>query len=141
MQSVPKKFAISITVSDLEKIRSSLRRWGKPEEVVCKFSGSQLHTYYEMWSQFVDTDWSNWDISEYDHDIGCRYWIQIAIENSNLDTRKNLEKFVSLLDEQFKARMKPSQIAQPTSKEPFLGSPYFWETHTIHPVLMLDNQG
>ena len=125
----------------MEKIRVALRSWGKSEEIVSGFTGSRLHDYFGTWSQFVDTDWSDWDRAEYNHDIGCRYWIQLAIENSSSDTSENLQQAVQPVDERFKARMKPCQdTTQLMLKGPFLDHPYFWETHTIHPELMLNNE-
>jgi hypothetical protein len=81
--------------------------WGKAQDVIHEFNGARLHDHYEMWAQFIDTDWENWNISEYHHDIGCRYWIQLAIEHSTSQTRSSLEQAVQPLDERFKARMKP----------------------------------
>lgn len=127
--------AISLTSSDLEKIRIALRVWGKSQEVVDNFSETRLQEHYGNWSQFVDNDWENWDISEYIHDIGCRYWIQIAIENSGGDTAKNLERLVQPIDDRFKVKMQPCQTVSYASKDGLLNHPYFWETHAIHPEL------
>ena len=80
-------FQFAITLDDLHAIRVALTQWGKSPEVVQNFTGAELHRYYEAWSQFVETDWEAWDIAEYRHDIGCRYWIQIALEYAAVETR------------------------------------------------------
>jgi hypothetical protein len=114
-------------------IRTALQAWGKPANIVGEFDGARLHNYYEQWAQFVQTDWSHWDISEYDHDIGCRYWIQIAIEHATPQTRVVLEQTILPIDETFIAQMRPCEFRQYSAREPLSNHPYFWEINTIYP--------
>jgi hypothetical protein len=83
-------FDVEITVADLESIRDAIRKWGKPSRVADEYEGARLYDQLCAWAQFVDTDWADWDQSEYDHDIGCRYWIQVAIEHSSSATATRL---------------------------------------------------
>ena len=82
MEITPLKFQLAITQDDLRSIREAIRKWGKPAECIDGFTGAELYRHFERWQPFVSTDWTDWDISEYGHDIGCRYWIQVAIEHS-----------------------------------------------------------
>jgi hypothetical protein len=135
MRIAEHQFDLRIELSDLERIRSAIRRWGKPAEVADAYDGSLLYRHVEAWHQFVKTDWGNWDASEYDHDIGCRVWVQLAIENSCAGSSERIELAVRPADEHFRASMVPA-VAWCRRTTPVLDShPYFWETHTIHPEL------
>jgi hypothetical protein len=125
---------LSILPDDLERIRAAVTIWKGPE-LGRAFSGTRVADYASAWSQFVDTDWAGWDRSEYDHDIGCRYWLQVILEHSAIPTRARLESAIRQSDQVFRTQMRP--IARvPTWRVPVLGEhPYFWETHTIHPEL------
>ena len=127
-------FNFEITSKDLDEIRAAIQQWKADSEIAEKFDGGTLYNHYERWLQFVETDWEGWDISEYEHDIGCRAWIQLAIENSTPKTAILLENEVSKIDEKFKKKMKPFQKNWVSSylKSPFKDGPYFWETNTIH---------
>ena len=127
-------FGFEITSEDLIKIRDAIRQWKGDPEIAGKFNGGDLYNHYEQWQQFVDSDWEGWDISEYDHDIGCRAWLQLAIENATSKTATLLHKEVTEIDEIFLERMRPfqKQWLSPYLKAPFKNGPYFWETHTIH---------
>jgi hypothetical protein len=127
-------FDVEITLSDLESIREAIRKWGKPPSVADEYAGARLYDEFCAWAQFVDTDWTDWDQSEYNHDIGCRYWIQLAIENSSSTTAARLQTAVAPIDARFKTRMRPTWRA--FERTPVLHDhPYFWETHTLHPDL------
>jgi len=126
-------FSFSLTETDFVSIRSALRLWGKSNDIVEGYDNAQLNRHFEMWANFVQTDWRDWDISEYNHDIGCRYWIQIAIDYATPQTRNLLEKSVQPIDEIFKTKMKLCSNQQNSSKMPQSGQPYFWETNTIYP--------
>ncbi len=135
MQIRKSEIEVWIEASDLERIRDALRRWGKPRDVIENYSGSLLHQHLGAWKAFVETDWSNWDISEYHHDIGCRSWIQLAIENSEHNTADRIHQAAKVLDKLFRAKMSPA-VESCRNTTPVLKShPYFWETHTIHPEL------
>ena len=74
------KFDVWITHEDLTSIRESLRgapRCGiEPKE----YFGTHVGGAYANWEIFVDTDWSQWDVAEYAHDLHRRNLIQHAIE-------------------------------------------------------------
>ena len=127
-------FGFEITSDDLTKIRLAIRRWKADPEISETFNGGALYDHFQQWQQFVDSDWEGWDISEYNHDIGCRAWIQLAIENSTQQTATLLENEVSKIDERFKERMKPfkKEWLSPYLRSPFKNAPYFWEAYTIH---------
>ena len=127
-------FSFEITRDDLAKMRDAIRQWKADPEISENFNGGTLYDHFQRWQKFVDTDWEGWDISEYNHDIGCRAWIQLAIENSTVETAMSLENEVSRIDDKFKVSMKPFQKEWlPVHlKKPFKHGPYFWETHTIH---------
>lgn len=127
-------FDFEIVSDDLTKIRAAIRQWKADPEISETFNGSALYDHFQRWQQFVDSDWEGWDISEYDHDIGCRAWIQLAIENSTPRTASCLEKEVSKIDDKFKKKMNPfkKEWISPHLKSPFKNGPYFWETYTIH---------
>ena len=127
-------FDVETALSDLEAIRGAIRKWGKPSSVVDEYAGARLYDEFCAWAQFVDTDWEAWDQSEYNHDIGCRSWIQLAIEYSSSATAIRLEAAVAPIDARFKSRMRPAR--RMIERTPVLqGHPYFWETHTLHPEL------
>lgn len=130
MRIAPLGFRFSLTPEDLRSIREAC-------EVAADFNGARLYEEFEAWEGFVDTDWSQWDSSEYDNDIACRFWIQLAIERSSPATRAVLEQQVEPLDERFRAVMKPARSRSGWDRLPLSGHPYFWETHTIHPDLGL----
>jgi hypothetical protein len=136
MKIRPLKYGISVKLEDIDLIRSAIKQWGKDEKVVSAFDGAKLHDYFEKWEIFVDSDWEAWDPSEYDHDVGCRYFIQICIEKSCSETRTILEREVQPLDDEFKGKMKPRKYSVKKIGAPFKEGPYFWELHTIHPELM-----
>ena len=124
----------SILPEDLDRIRGALTAW-KGADLAQAFWGDRVADYAEAWSQFVETDWSEWDPSEYDHDLGCRYWLQVFIEHSAPSTRSRLERAIQSTDAAFQTRMRPAARV-PASRVPVLHEhPYFWETHTLHPEL------
>lgn len=135
MKVSPLKFQFALTADDLHAIREAIRRWGEPSDRVEGFTGAELYRHFGRWEQFVSTDWSHWDISEYDHDIRCRYWIQVAIEHSCPVTRSVLESQVAPLDAQFQSCMRPAKHPDISEGAPLSRQPYFWESHTIHPEL------
>jgi hypothetical protein len=135
MEISPLKFQFELTPEDLRSIRDAIRRWGKPTDCVEGFNGAELYRHFERWQLFVDTNWADWDISEYSHDVGCRYWIQVAIEHSCPATRLVLEHQVEPIDTEFRAHMKAAKRPDVLDRAPFSKRPYFWETHTIHPEL------
>ncbi|MBK7897254.1 MAG: hypothetical protein IPJ90_20680 [Anaerolineaceae bacterium] len=101
------KYTFDISEDDILSIRQALKNWGKSEGIINAFNELKLQEYYEAWETFVNTDWDNWDVSEYDHDIGCRYFIQIVIENSSTKTKKFLEEMIKPIDNVFKMNMRP----------------------------------
>jgi hypothetical protein len=129
------KFNFSLTLDDLRSIREAIRRWGKPAECIEGFTGVELYRHFERWDQFVKTDWANWDRSEYNHDIGCRYWIRVAIEYSCPATRNILEQQIAPIDAQFQSHMKLIKRQSVLDCVPLSQHPYFWESHTILPEL------
>ena len=135
MQIKKCEFEVWVETSDLERIRDALRRWGKPCDVIENYCGSLLHQHLIAWQEFAETDWSKWDISEYHHDIGCRFWIQLAIENSEPNTADQIHQAAKVSDELFRAKMSPAVESCRSSTTVLRSHPYFWETHTIHPEL------
>lgn len=135
MKLAKSPFNVWIEAEELPMIRQAIRAWGKPDSVTEAYGGARLHEHLERWGQFVETDWEDWDISEYDHDVGCRVWVQLVIENTGPETSERIQRAVEPLDASFKARMiKGTAFCQ--TPTPILRShPYFWETHTIHPEL------
>ena len=135
MEIEKSKFDFSLSEQDRQQIKQAILKWGKPEDVCTSFNGARLYNHFEMWSQFGEMNWSTWDISEYDHDIGCRYWIQVCIEHSTPVTRLALEKAVAESDSKFKAQMRTAKHPSILQVSPLSSHPYFWETQTIHPEL------
>lgn len=134
------QFQAWIELEELPRIRTAIRTWGKPSELVEQYGGARLHDHLAQWQDFVETDWTDWDRSEYSHDIGCRIWVQLVLEYTGSDTCERIRRAVEPLDALFKARMVPATnfCRAPT---PILSShPYFWETHTIHPELGLGTE-
>ncbi len=127
-------FSFEITRDDLAKMRDAIRQWQADPPIAENFNGGKLYDYFTQWQSFVESDWEGWDISEYNHDIECRAWIQLAIESSTLETARRLEDEVSRIDDRFKEKMKPfkKEWLRFSLKSPFRRGPYFWETHTIH---------
>ncbi len=135
MQTRMDQLEIQLTSADLESIRTAIQAWGKPREVRDRYDEAMLRLHFMTWLHFVERDWSDWDASEYDHDLGSRFWIQLAIEHSQPATRQLLERVVAPLDERFRARMTPAKDKKSPTVAPLAGGPYFWETHTVHPDL------
>lgn len=78
MKVAKSPFDVWIEAEELSRIREVIRAWGTPVDVAEAYGGARLHGHLEQWCQFVETDWEAWDISEYDHDIRCRVWIQLV---------------------------------------------------------------
>ena len=135
MEHSPLKFSFALTPEDLRSIREAIRRWGKPTECISEFNGAELYRHFERWQQFVEINWANWDRSEYDHDIGCRFWIQVAIEHSCPSTCITLEEQVAPVDALFQTRMRPAKRPTILEGAPLAHHPYFWESQTLHPEL------
>ncbi len=122
-----------ILETDREAIRAALLRSGYADELAQVMS-ARIRLDFEGWEKFVNTDWSAWDFSEYDHEIGQRYGIQVIMEHSCAETRRRLEAEVKPIDDLFLKNMR--LFASPhVSREqlPLSEHPYFWETGTIHP--------
>ena len=124
----------SILPEDLDRIRAAVAIW-KGAELARTFSGARVAHYAEAWSTFVETDWASWDRSEYDHDLGCRYWLQVILEHGDSSTRARLETAIRSSDDVFRARMRPQSRPEKAHVPVLCEHPYFWETHTIHPEL------
>jgi hypothetical protein len=129
------KFNFCLSEQDLQQIRSAIRKWGKAENVCSDFNGARLYNHFETWSDFVEMNWADWDVAEYDHDIGCRYWIQVSIEHSTTKTQLALESAVAETDSKFKAKMNTAKRPNISKVSILSKHPYFWETQTIHPEL------
>ena len=136
MKIIEPRFKFCLSELDREQIKDGIRKWGKPEELSNNFNGGKLYSHFEAWSDFVETCWDDRDISEYDHDIGCRYWIQLCIERSTAATQPALERAVAASDCKFETRMKQRQHSNALQMSPLSHHSYFWETHTIHPELV-----
>lgn len=122
---------VFVTDTDVTLIREAIRAWGKPSNIVENYGVTLLRKHFLCWHKFVSFDWSEDWVSEYDHDIGCRYWIQLAIEHATSLTGKKLQAQVQPLDEMFQHRMEPAPIRRRASPGPWKAGPYFWETNTI----------
>ncbi len=129
------ELGVDLTADDVSSIRQAIRAWGKPPEVAVKYGTASLGEHLSAWKEFVERDWGDWDISEYDHDVGCRTWIQVAVEHSNPATAAQIEAAAKAADSIFRSLMVPAREL-PSYRVPVLRQhPYFWETHTIHPEL------
>jgi hypothetical protein len=120
-----------LTEADLRQIRDAVRRWGKPHDVVHGYGDELLRRHFEWWDEFVGDEWDADLYPEYSHDIGCRTWIQVAIEHATPRTRDQLAALVRPLDDVFKRRMWPKDRQSPRWRAPLAEAAYFWETHTI----------
>ena len=127
-------FNFEVTTNDLKLIRRAISSW-KPRFNNLKFDGGALFNSIEGWKQFIDTDWETWDVAEYNHDLGCRYWIQIAIENATEETSQLLSKYLYPIDRLFILKMKPisKEFNNQKINDVFKQETYFWYTHSIHP--------
>lgn len=105
--------------------------WDKPSPIVDNYGGGLLRTHLDCWREFVGFAWEAGSEDEYAHDIGVRYWLQIALEYSTPSTQARLQALLDPLDAEFKRRMIPAPLATYASSNPFMGRPYFWETHTL----------
>ena len=133
MQIDSPKVAVWIELEDLAEIRRSLTNSEASPDVINSFSGATLHKEFEAWHSFVTTDWEDWDFSEYDHDLACRYFIQLAIEHSSPETAARLASAVAPLDAVFKSKMRSCAVRITRDHLELRDRPYFWESHTIHP--------
>ena len=130
-------FSFKILDADLERVRVVIPYW-KPTFDVSKFDGAMLYNSFEGWIDFVDNDWEKWDMSEYRHEIPCRYWIQLAIEYATEETSLKLKKNVHPIDEKFKSKMQKSRAFKiKRASEVFKNQPYFFQSFTIHPDEMV----
>ena len=128
--SLPMKDLVLLDI-DLLQIRSAILRWKKNEELAHQFDVDRLKDHFEYWEKFVQQEWQGWDESEYDHDLGCRYWIQVAIEYSSVETKMALEKLVMPIDNQFQVKMQPLPNPKLVDYGILHHHPYFWEIDTI----------
>lgn len=120
-----------LTDEDVALIQNAIRIWGKPADIVEDYGEMLLRKHFSCWQKFVSFKWDeNWT-SEYDHDLGCRYWIQLAIEYATSPTSEMLRSRVQPLDEMFRQRMKPTPTSRKVSPGPWKDGTYFWETNTI----------
>jgi hypothetical protein len=133
MEITSPRFPIWIEPEDLELIRASLKRSAVGDAIIASFTGSALHDEFEAWDSVVTADWDGCDFSEYDHDIGCRYFIQLAIEHSSPQSASRLAQAVESLDAKFRARMRPCRERITRVHLELKGHPYFWESNSIHP--------
>ena len=117
--------------ADLHQIRSAIVRWKRNEELAHQFDANRLRLHFEYWEKFVQQEWQGWDESEYDHDLGCRYWIQVSIEYSSVERKMALEKLVIPIDNQFQVKMQPLPNPKLVDYGILHHHPYFWEINTI----------
>jgi hypothetical protein len=129
------RFDFCLSEQDRQQIRDGIRKWGKPHSLYTGFNGGRLYNHFEAWDDFVEMNWKDWDFSEYDYDIECRYWIQLSIEYATPVTKQALESAVAKADAKFKAMMKPTKRPKILQPSPLFSHPYFWEANTIHPEL------
>ena len=117
--------------ADLHQIRSAIVRWKRNEELAHQFDANRLRLHFGYWEKFVQQEWQGWDESEYDHDLGCRYWIQFSIEYSSVERKMALEKLVMPIDNQFQVKMQPLPNPKLVDYGILHHHPYFWEINTI----------
>jgi hypothetical protein len=120
-----------LTETDLRQIREAVRRWGKGPDIVSRYGDEMLGMHFDMWEAMVGDEWPADLYPEYHHDIGCRTWIQVAIEHATPRTRDRLADLVRPLDDVFKRRMWPWDGQSARSGAPLTEAAYFWDTHTI----------
>jgi len=128
-----------ITEADLGAIRRVMREAPACTMNAEEYFGADLGRSYAAWGLFLDTDWSEWDQSEYAHDIYCRSLIQLAIEQSCAATSRRLSEQVEPLDADFKRRMFPARASNDRRGIPLRFEHYFWELSTLHPELRLES--
>jgi hypothetical protein len=122
---------IYLTDKDVTLIQDAIHLWGKPADIVENYGEMLLRNHFLCWQKFVSFNWDEDWTAEYDHDLGCRYWIQLTIEYATLPTSEFLRLKVQPLDEIFKRRMKPIASSRKASPGPWKNGPYFWENNTI----------
>jgi hypothetical protein len=130
-QNTNHRYELNLSPADVDLINKALKLWGKPDELVEKFGATFLRERLENWEEFVNSEWDeDWEF-EYAHDIGVRYWIQLAIEHTTPETSNKIEALVTPLDQIFKNKAQPCPVREYAPAGPFKHKPYFWETHSI----------
>jgi hypothetical protein len=124
MELRPLRHDVWIEADEVEKGREALRRAGESEEQVQGFSGAAIHDLLAAWAQFVATDWTRWDISEYLNDIRVRDRLDVIWSALGDQSRSRLTAVLGPLDRSFKARMHAVEAAE--AKDP-----RFWVANTI----------
>jgi len=122
-----------LDASDIERLRSAIRKWGKPAIVASKYDEKMLLSQIEIWRTVTEMKWNAVDEPKYEQDITIRYWLQVAMEAVGFRTAERLEKLIQPIDTIFQSRMIP-QNAKTYGKRPQLKEKeYFWEAHTLLP--------
>ena len=134
-----RKLSLSVSLSDdeLSTIRNVIVAWGKSQAVANDFDGSKLHQLFDSWAEFVDTDWDGWDISEYNHDLGVRYWLQLVLENADFENSTSLQDALKPIDDRFIKAAHECGLLRSGNDSVFNEESYFWQNTSIHPEIGL----
>lgn len=121
---VPAKWNVSLGAREVSTVRKALGESKNLAAYARSFDGSTLHSWLEAWEALVSTEWSDWDLSEYNNEIVCRDLIEVVLKNSSPITKAALAADLVPLDEMFQKAMKPVN---------FSNSHGFWRANSIHP--------
>jgi hypothetical protein len=123
---------ICLTEEDLGAIQPVVESWmpGHGDAFTEQFLDDQLLA----WETFVNTRWYSDLDFEYNHDIGVRYWIQVAIEHATPETSDTIAEAVQPADDTFQKRMvltDEPELHASSRQDVFKRKAYFWELFTI----------
>ncbi|MGF1767076.1 hypothetical protein L4D06_06785 [Enterovibrio makurazakiensis] len=137
-----RKLSLSVSFSEdeLSNIRNVIVAWGKSQAIADDFDGSKLHQLCDSWAEFVDTDWDGWDIAEYNHDLGVRYWLQLVLENAGSENSTSLHEALQPIDDRFIRAAHECDLLRSGDDSVFNEESYFWRNSSIHPEIGLPNE-
>ena len=131
--------SVSLSGDELSNIRNVILAWGKSQAIANDFDGSKLHELFDSWSEFIDTDWDRCDISEYNHDLGVRYWLQLVLENTASENSASLQEALQPIDDRFIKAAHECDLLRSGNDSVFNEESYFWQNSSIHPEIGLPN--
>lgn len=124
--------ALILSDADVEAFRRRVAEW-KGNDGASRVDSSIATRHLARWQTFVATDWDEYDVSEYDHALGCRYWLELLVVAVHPDTAERVAVALAPSDATFRARMRPCRDRRIVAIPGLTGAPYFWETHALHP--------
>ena len=121
--------------SDVARVRLLLAQSACEWPMAREFTGAHIHELLEEWQHITSTDWPpDHDSLQYEYDLESRALLQLVLEASCPETRVRLSAVLAPIDAQFRSRMSPLTTVRPVGRLPLADGPYFWETHTTHPL-------